>query len=871
MPIQVTTNLPNAQPPTLGNGVEDEIAVDIPDDTNNGDYRVQTRETGASSWSSSAPGWDEQVLASDGDTSGQVSTIVINREDGEEYEVRVRTETPDATGAWTSPVSIVTKFPGASNLTLSVTGTSSIDLSWQDNADNEDGFKVERRDELDPARPTGYTSWTTIADLAANTTTYSDSGLDPNHSYEYRIRAYTEHTTALSGSTEATTDVSYPSGWLLELRREDGEILTIDGGDLITESIQYRRKPSAISSWDAEIPRTPVIDDWLDSEAYWWYNGSLILRGPWHRDEGYETLSGKGWLWGLKQGGTSRRFQSVEGWKAARDYIDQETPYTAVATQPTANVIDQDKVVQDADTTTELSNLFTPAASDPYRAESGRLVPQQTCFTQESDQFTADSGTLAYDNPDYSGGFARGIGGSGDYLEYTFTVDYTIPAADVGVHIRHGASSDTPGVTFTLNGSSWTPTIVGSSLALTWDDMANDPFGNGESYAGGDLTPGTYTLRMEVTTAATTDFLVDVVAPADNRYSYTFDNNNGGTSGYLDGPQYYPNNLTIQSGVHDDTYNIHSATLTTSISDTTGGQRLQVSNDGGANWYPQDGTETNTQSIDVTDFPTVGTDIKGRVTLDRYGSRTTATPQTGFNVQTLDSWTLDITTNSLGVIDDRTYTGNHFENLKAICDDAGVVFVGRMQDGMDEIEVFALGDKSATLDVDDPDVLDHNRVVDREDYANVQTVAGEKPDGTLIEATAESATEISKHGRVEGPYEVEKRLSTKSDVENQAAQLLAQRIASRDVTGWMDLVPEYAAQVTPGYEYQVTYGDFADQAYGSEQYGDTGYGGPGDLLILRGLTYNDLRKDSLDFEDSRDVAAVLSGLGGELKQTKDAI
>jgi len=57
-----------------------------------------------------------------------------------------------------------------------------IDLSWQDNSDNEVGFKIERRLKTEDYIP--------IAILNQDTTSYQDSNLTPNTTYCYRVRAY---------------------------------------------------------------------------------------------------------------------------------------------------------------------------------------------------------------------------------------------------------------------------------------------------------------------------------------------------------------------------------------------------------------------------------------------------------------------------------------------------------------------------------------------------------------------------------------------------------------------------------------------------------------------------------------------------------
>jgi PKD repeat protein len=69
-----------------------------------------------------------------------------------------------------------------SNLRATAVSSSQITLTWQDNSDNEQGFKIERRVEGG--------SYSQIATVEANTQSYSDSGLSSEATYCYRVRAY---------------------------------------------------------------------------------------------------------------------------------------------------------------------------------------------------------------------------------------------------------------------------------------------------------------------------------------------------------------------------------------------------------------------------------------------------------------------------------------------------------------------------------------------------------------------------------------------------------------------------------------------------------------------------------------------------------
>jgi hypothetical protein len=78
----------------------------------------------------------------------------------------------------------VTPPAAPSNLVATATSTTQIGLTWQDNSSNEDNFLLERC--------TGATclTFTPIATLPANTTSYLDQGLTAGTSYRYRVRAH---------------------------------------------------------------------------------------------------------------------------------------------------------------------------------------------------------------------------------------------------------------------------------------------------------------------------------------------------------------------------------------------------------------------------------------------------------------------------------------------------------------------------------------------------------------------------------------------------------------------------------------------------------------------------------------------------------
>jgi hypothetical protein len=92
-----------------------------------------------------------------------------------------------------------TAVPAApTNLTAAAGSSSRIELSWKDNANNEDGYKVERA--------TGGAAFAQAALVGANAVSYSDRGLAASTAYRYRVRAYNSTgNSAYSNNASATT------------------------------------------------------------------------------------------------------------------------------------------------------------------------------------------------------------------------------------------------------------------------------------------------------------------------------------------------------------------------------------------------------------------------------------------------------------------------------------------------------------------------------------------------------------------------------------------------------------------------------------------------------------------------------------------
>jgi hypothetical protein len=106
-------------------------------------------------------------------------------------------------------------------LTITSKSSTSLTLSWTDEATNETGYRVYRQ-----ANVCGTNSgFGMIAELPANTTAYTNSGLSPYTFYTYRVDAYNDN--GESGFPSVTGEFTDPSAPLLSLDSVTGGDITL--------------------------------------------------------------------------------------------------------------------------------------------------------------------------------------------------------------------------------------------------------------------------------------------------------------------------------------------------------------------------------------------------------------------------------------------------------------------------------------------------------------------------------------------------------------------------------------------------------------------------------------------------------------------
>jgi subtilisin family serine protease len=133
----------------------------------------------------------------------QVKDIILNSAD-KKPSLSGKTSTGGRVNAFAAVNLIVLSAP--SNLSASAISKSRIDLSWQDNASNETGFRIERKKASDA-------SYIVIAEVGPNVTSYSDTGLSAGTTYSYRIKAYNASgESSYSNEASATTEKASSGG-----------------------------------------------------------------------------------------------------------------------------------------------------------------------------------------------------------------------------------------------------------------------------------------------------------------------------------------------------------------------------------------------------------------------------------------------------------------------------------------------------------------------------------------------------------------------------------------------------------------------------------------------------------------------------------
>jgi len=313
------------------------------------------------------------------------------------------------------------------------------------------------------------------------------------------------------------------------------------------------------------------------------------------------------------------------------DDTDPTETDTALGNELTSQSLSE-ILIQSAATAAQWAELTSIEDTDPLTTANGQLELLQSAFTQPDEDATTEGSVGFVSDAKYTNSGAENISDTGHAVIFTFDVEYTIPEADFDLYVLI-ETSNLPAVDFTVIDPDGSSTNVfsfnntGGSIGYDWAGVTGDDFGSSE-WDGGDITPGTYEVRIEQT-SANGNLIIDGIAPLDNRYTYTFDNGNG----HKDGPELYPDQVIEAFTTATTSRDVTEANFTSTWNDTSGNQYIEIANDGSTF------TRFDNSSSGSTTFAGAETGVDTIVSLSRYGTQTD-TPTSGINGQTIDDYNL---------------------------------------------------------------------------------------------------------------------------------------------------------------------------------------------------------------------------------------
>lgn len=192
----------------------------------------------------------------------------------------------DQKAAWTGLVStggrlntnetlnLLSSLPAApaapTNLAATAVSTSQINLSWSD-VSNETGYTIERS--------TNGTSWTQLATVGANITSYASTGLSQNTTYHYRVKASnlggdSPYSAAASATTQGVPPPNAAPSGLVVLSSSSTQVNLRWTDNSTNETGFYiQRSSNGGKSWS-----TIATVGSATGETYEYYNDTSVAR-----------------------------------------------------------------------------------------------------------------------------------------------------------------------------------------------------------------------------------------------------------------------------------------------------------------------------------------------------------------------------------------------------------------------------------------------------------------------------------------------------------------------------------------------------------------------------------------------------------------
>lgn len=587
-----------------------------------------------------------------------------------------------------------------------------------------------------------------------------------------------------------------------EIDTEDDAVVEVDGDAFVLETLRFRGR----------------IEDY-----------------SYDTDSNITTFGGPGVGWELTNEEITVGYEHLPAWEALEIYLSDFSPFEGSVMPPEIEQVAEDKLVQEVrDVRSSLEENTSFNQTDPFQIRDGAIELLQASWTTDAQHgdYEDDETAETYDDTEeendqeeetvqviedeaFSGGEGVRLTRPGDFVQIEFEPDYHIPQLRVGVRAR---AENAPATRVTLDGDEVDAIIEeDETLDLQWFDARK--FGEDARDVSGSTE-----VRVEVVDTEDSGYGaggppdghvdVDVIAPYDVRYSFSFPNQVD-DNGYLRGPEPLPQSVTFEADRAETEFNVTGAGLETSwdhdeddelvLNDN---QSIALSNDD-REWIEEE-NETDA-FVDFAD--TYGYGVRVAFTLGRYGERADQTPTHGFKSHRLAGWNLYADMNDLIVIEDETVEDTHLSNIESLADNARIDFYIPVTslEGDEEIIAFHPGQiqrQFPAVNESDFESMSTDRSI--QEYANRVIVKGQRDEetGERVRGEAEDPLEIENHSDGVDLYSViEPEITTATDAQARARRILAEKVGEAEFGGSISGVrPSILDEVDldPGVAYQIT-------------------------------------------------------------------
>lgn len=568
------------------------------------------------------------------------------------------------------------------------------------------------------------------------------------------------------------------------------------------------REHTALSDWKATVPLDLSLEEWRFSEVVISVNGEQIFYGFLETVDSSEkrsqtVISGRGVGKDLVEQEETVTYKSIAAWQAIQDFW-AKTNFSATVEQPNISIIDDDFRITAASTASEWEDILELEGTDPVKVNQtdDQVDLLQTCFVRDAAHRQDNDNLEAIYNEGDESGFSNGSGvvlqRQGAYVEVSFDLDYTIPEDQVGLAVRdriggHSSDQETgrcPRTEFYIDDEK----VDEISAFAVFTDWHKLPYYSGsEEYSGGDLEPGTHTVRIEAVESGRRTYELDLICLYDKRFSYNFDNTLS-AQGYLAGPELFPEQYSIPLKAKNSPNNVNKVQVKSTWTNTDGSQALEVALEDGDHK-----TASNTDEHEFIFDSQEGIEVRPQLVLSRYGTRTYDTPKRGFRGHSVGYVTINITErDDTRIIRNKEFSGTHLNILQELHDLASYRFTIDHSIQGKEADSYPRG-KTQQADFT---VKERSRKVDIRGYANEVVVRGKRDEetGERPVVTKTNEGEVDRLGKTITYPITDPSIETLADADSKAESEVVKRSVKDRLEGSLKIT---AKLIEPGYSYEI--------------------------------------------------------------------